>query len=314
MEEPGQAQGAADGPAGARRADLTGGALVALSSIQFGTVAVLGKVAIEHGAPLLTTLSIRFAICALLLAGSLRALRQPLAAAKGERLWLLLLGAVGYGVEASLFFAGLHHGTAAAITLLFFTYPVFVALASLVLGRGGPTGMLWLALVCGVAGAAVVAGAAGGIDVQPLGVVLAIASAVTYSAYLLSVDRMISRTHPLTSSMWVAGAASAGLGGYALVTGSAAVPVGWGQWGPIIGMAVATAGAFVCLLEGLRRLGAVRTSIVSSSEPLAAALLAYLVLGEGVAVGTAAGGAMIVVGAVVASLARVADPAEPPIP
>lgn len=79
-------------------------------------------------------------------------------------------------------------------------------------------------------------------------------------------------------------------------------------------MAVATAGAFVCLFGGLRRLGAVRTSIVSSTEPLAASLLAVAFLGESVGLSVAVGGALIVGGAIIASLALAAPPAEPPLP
>ena len=46
-------------------------------------------------------------------------------------------------------------------------------------------------------------------------------------------------------------------------------------WAEITGMGLATAGAFVCLFLGLRRLGPVRTSIVAAAEPLATTVLAF---------------------------------------
>jgi drug/metabolite transporter (DMT)-like permease len=58
----------------------------------------------------------------------------------------------------------------------------------------------------------------------------------------------------------------------------------------------------------------VRTSIISATEPLSAALLGFLFLGESVSAGTALGGALILAGAVIASLARAATPQEQQIP
>ena len=79
-------------------------------------------------------------------------------------------------------------------------------------------------------------------------------------------------------------------------------------------MAGFTAGAFVCLLAGLRRLGVIRTSILSASEPLTAAVLAAVFLGESVRPGTIAGGILILAAAVTASIARGQAPSEPPVP
>jgi drug/metabolite transporter (DMT)-like permease len=68
------------------------------------------------------------------------------------------------------------------------------------------------------------------------------------------------------------------------------------------------------MFAGLQRLGAVRTAIISSTEPLAAALLAVAFLGESVEASVALGGVLIVAGAVIASAALGTAPADPPIP
>jgi len=112
----------------------------------------------------------------------------------------------------------------------------------------------------------------------------------------------------------VSAGASIGLAAYSLVSGVGDIPAGWTKWWPVLGMSAATAGAFVCLLSGLERLGAVRTSIIAATEPLSSALLAFLFLNEAVTIGTALGGALILTGAVAAALARTSRAAEPPIP
>lgn len=293
-------------PAGPpRRGDLLGAALIVLMSLQFGSVVVLGRIATRAGGlPVPSLLAYRFAIAACLLAAALAALRQPLAAASGEGWRLAVLGMGGYAVEAAFFFAGLRHGTAAALTLLFYTYPVIVSVAAFLLGRGPPGWMLGGALACAVAGAAIVVVAGGGVDVDGTGVAFALAASVTFSFYLLGAESVLKGTNSLAGAMWVSAAAAVGLAAFAVATGSADWPDGWRQWGPVLGMAAFTAGAFVCLFAGLRRIGSVRTAILSSTEPLSAAILARIFLGEAVSLGTLLGGALILAGVVAASLTR----------
>jgi drug/metabolite transporter (DMT)-like permease len=169
-------------------------------------------------------------------------------------------------------------------------------------------------LMLGVGGAVIVVAGGGDLSIQRLGVVFALCSAITYTCYILAADRVLRRTQPLTSSLWVSGAAGIGLAAFATVRGSFRAPAGAEQWLPIIGMSAATAGAFVCLFAGLRRLGAVRTAIISSTEPLAAALLALALLGEAIGAAVAVGGVLIVAGAAIASIGLETPPAEPPIP
>jgi drug/metabolite transporter (DMT)-like permease len=114
--------------------------------------------------------------------------------------------------------------------------------------------------------------------------------------------------------MWVCGSASVGLAVFMLVSRNTQVPSELSHWAAIAGMGVATTIAFACTFAGLRRVGAVRTAIVSSTEPLAAAVLAFVFLQEPIGAGTIIGGALILAGAITAAIVRPVSPAEPPIP
>jgi drug/metabolite transporter (DMT)-like permease len=296
------------------RRDVVGGLLAAAASLQFGAIVVLGKRVLQHGMTVESMLAHRFGVAAVLLSVCLIALGRPLLAESGERAGLAALAVFGYAVEASLFFSAARHGTAAAVTLLFFTYPVFVALGAWLLGRGAPTRLTLFALARAVAGAAIVAGTGAGIAIEAAGVVFALAAAVTYSAYLLGSDHVLRRTSPLTAALWVSGGASVGLFLWSAIAGRYVPPQVDGDWWAILAMGLGTAGAFVCLLGALQRIGAVRTAIVSATEPLAAALLGWIFLDEAVSPGTAVGGALILVAAVLASLARPPVPREQQVP
>jgi drug/metabolite transporter (DMT)-like permease len=291
-----------------------GGVLAALASLQFGVIVVVGKRVLERGMSVESMLAFRFAVAAIVLTAALVVLRRPLVAAPGERKGLALLAVFGYAVEATFFFTAARHGTAAAVTLLFFTYPVFVTLGAWLFGRGAPARLTMIALLCALAGAAIVAGTGAGLSIEVAGVVFALAAALTFSGYLVGADFVLRKTNPMTSAMWVSGGASAGLFVYAAISSRFTPPTGSDDVWAILVMGLASAGAFVCLMGALQRIGAVRTAIVSATEPLSAALLGYLYLGESVSAGTAAGGALILVGAVLASLARAATPREPQIP
>ncbi|HZD01803.1 MAG TPA: DMT family transporter [Actinomycetes bacterium] len=291
--------------------DVLGSGLIVLGSLQFGGVVVLGKIVTDDGLPVPAYLAVRFAVAAVLLGAALAATRQPMAAARRERWPLAVLGMAGYGLEAGLFFAALRHGSAAAATLLFFTYPVIVTLLVAATGRGLPGGLVVVALCASVAGAVLVV-AGHGLVISGVGVLFALAAALVFSLYLLGADAVLDRTNSLTGSMWVSAAAAVALAAAAGVSGTHAWPVGMAQWAPVLGSGAFTAGAFVCLLAGLRRIGPVRAAIVGATEPLAASVLAVIFLGESLGAVTVVGGTLILAGAVTASLARHHRPPDRP--
>lgn len=282
---------------------MTGGVLTALAAVLFGTIVTIGRSEGVRDVPVSALLALRFGTAAVLLAVVLAAARQPLRPAGGEWWRLLLLGALGYGVEAAFFFLALGRGTAATVTLLFYTYPVWVAVLSAAFGMGLPGLLVGGALVAAVTGSGVVVVSSGGLDITTLGIVFALTSAFTISFFLIGLETLVRRTSPLASSMWIALAASAGLAGFAVASG-ARLPTWPDEVLPIVAMGALTAGAFSLLFLGVRRLGAVRASVISSLEPVAAALLALAFLGELLRPGVLLGGLLILGGAVAASLAR----------
>jgi drug/metabolite transporter (DMT)-like permease len=286
-----------------RGRDPVGGAFIAIAAVLFGGVVILGKT-LPEGLPVVSMLAVRFAVAALALALILALRRQALRAARGEGRRLVLLGAAGYAVEATFFFLALDRGTAAAVTLLFFTYPVLVAALSAILGMGLPGWLVGGSLFAAVCGAGLVVASGGGVDISAAGIGFALASALTFSFYLLGADALVSRTSPLASAMWVSASASAALAIYAVVGGAERFPQGLDEWLRTSAMGLLTAAAFVLLFLGLRRVGAIRTAIIAALEPVATSVMAVTILGEAFRPGVGIGGALILAAAVAASLAR----------
>jgi drug/metabolite transporter, DME family len=293
------------------REELLGSALSALMALQFAVVVMFGKEVAAGDLPF-PMLAIRFAGQSLLLFAVILLLRRPLTPTPGERVPLILAATIGYGTEAALFFSALNHGKAGAVTLLFYLYPVWVMLATLALDRRSPGRALWVALLLSLGGGAIVIVGGGEVEVAPLGIVLALATSVAYTAYLVTVDRTVRRTDPLTAAAWLGAGAATSNVVFAIAFNARDLPDA-STWPFLVGMAVFSAGAFAAMLGGLQRVGAVRNAIIGVMEPLAVAVLAAIFLDEPITAPTAIGGVMILGGAIVATLVRTTTVREPDV-
>jgi drug/metabolite transporter (DMT)-like permease len=308
-----------DPPTGTRRAvtpgqELLGSALCALMAIQFAIVVIFGD-RLQEGGPPFAILAARFGGQTVILVVALLVLRRSLVPVRGERAPLVLAGVLGYGTESGLYFSALNHGKAGAVTLLFYTYPVWVTLATVALDRRAPAGRLFVALGLALSGSAIVVLGGGQLEVATLGIVLALGTSFVYSAYLMTTDRLVTRTDPVVAATWLGGGATlAHLTFWSIFGGT--VPEA-GDALAIVGMALFSAGAFAAMLGGLQLVGAVRNAIIGVLEPLSVALLAAIFLAEPITSTTAVGGVAILAGAILATLVRsttgMGPPAEAPV-
>jgi drug/metabolite transporter (DMT)-like permease len=164
--------------------------------------------------------------------------------------------------------------------------------------------MLFAALAFAILGSAIVVIGGSGVDIETVGIVLALLCSFAYTGYLLGADRVVRRTNPLTTAAWLAAGASLANLTYALLFHGWSTPTGRDAALRVVGMGVCTAGAFVCMIASLQRIGAVRNAILGVIEPLMVAVLAAIFLDEPVSASLAIGGGLILVGGVIATLAR----------
>ena len=175
-----------------RRDELIGSGMTVGMALLFSSVVIFGKAILDGKLPFVI-LSIRFAGTAVVLGVLVRATGRPLMPEPGERRGLVLAGIFGYGTESAFYFSALNHGSAAAVTLLFYTYPVIVMLVSIAIDRRPPARLLIGALVLSVVGSAIVVVGGSSVDIETVGIVLSLACATAYSGYLLATDRFLKR-------------------------------------------------------------------------------------------------------------------------
>lgn len=284
-----------------------------VSAVGFGALPVLGKGAYDAGLGPLTLLWGRFGLAAvafwfLVVVAVRPATPPPRMVVAG-----LLMGALGYAVEAALFFVALERIDASLVELLLYAYPAIVTAIALAAGREAPGPRLLGALALATLGViGVFAGSlAGGVDAA--GLSLGLGAAAVYAGYVLAGERVVAVVHPVLLAALVATGATASFTAVGLLRGGLPHPrTGEGWTAVALIAAVATVIPMAALFAGIERVGAPTASIVSTFEPVVTVVLAGLVLGETLSLVEATGAACIV--AAVRLLARRSGPAAPAPP
>ena len=265
------------------------------SAAAFGAMGIFGKLAYDEGATVGTLLATRFVLASALL-WLLVGVRELRSLSRRDVGLALALGAVGYGAQAGGYFAALERLDASLLSLLVYVFPVIVAVAAVALRRERASRRTAIAIALSGGGLVLVlAGAAGELDM--VGTLLGLATAVVYSAYVLGSEGIAGRVAPLALSTLVCTGAAATLTLAGLAGGDldpARVSLSGFAW--LGGLAVvSTVGAIGLFFAGLRRVGPTAASILSTLEPVVTVALAFVAFRESLGLAQLAGGALVLV-------------------
>lgn len=268
--------------------------LILASAGMFGAMAIFAKFAYAAGATVATTLFLRFFIASTIIWTGIAvtgAVRFDLP----RRVWAacVLLGGLGYTAQSLLFFTALRYISASLAALLLYVYPLTVTLLSAAFLGERIDGRKGLALGAAAVGLLLVLGRNLG-PVSGTGIVLALLAAGVFSAYIIISRLTLRHVSPVAASAVIMPAACVAFALYGGLGGQIRFELPVRAYAAIGGMAlVSTVLAIVAFFAGLKRVGASRTAILSTFEPIVTVLLGAALLGERLAPGQLAGGAFI---------------------
>lgn len=295
----------------------TGAALVVGSTIFFGINGIVSKVALQAGLGTTQLVQLRtlgaalvvFTVAALV---SPRGLRISLVQARN----LAILGVVGVALVLWLYLVAIERLHVGIALLLEYTAPLLVALFARFVLKERVRSRVWLALALSLVGLTMVAQVGRGVSLDAVGVAAALGAAVALATYFLLGERLLRGVDPWATSAWSMGFAAVFwailsppwhldpelLGSTVLVPQTTtALPL----WVFVVWVAVlGTAVPFTLVILGLRMLGAARTGLIGTLEPVLAGGFAWALLGESMTTLQVVGGGVVIVGVMLAETSR----------
>ena len=266
--------------------------LIILSALSFGSISVLTVLVTGAGIPLLTAMAWRYVLGAVLLSAIARP-RQVRSVPMQRVMQLLVIGGCGQALITYLSLYALNYIPVGPLAFLFYTYPAWVALLAAIRRTESLTPVRVIALTLALVGVAIMVGVPTE-KLNPMGVLLALASALLYSAYLPALEHVQEGVPSVIATLLLIAGAATTFVIAALLKGELFLPAGAAVWSEILVLAlVSTVIAFLTLIKGLAVLGPVRTAIIATVEPFFTATLGILVLGNQLSTATLVGGILI---------------------
>ena len=303
-------------PPSSTRTQAIGAVMYLVAAFLFALNGSVAKAQIEAGLSAAQVTEIRTLGCAVLLLIFL-AITKPasLRVHRSEIPFLLLFGVLAYAMTPFLFFLSVELLPVAIAALLAFLAPVLVALW-LRFVKKEPVGKgIWVALVLVVGGLLLVSQVWSGMTLSPLGVFYGLLTAAALAAYLLLGEEGARRRDVMSLAFW----------GFAIATVTWSILAPWWAfpwdllstttsmfdgavtgipvWSLVVLMIVISVVPFVLVLMSLQRIGAQRGGILGTTEPIWAALIAFVLLGEIITPIQGLGGIIVLAGVIVAELA-----------
>ena len=269
--------------------------LILTATLCFAAIPAMVITAHAGGMDVLTLLSIRYLLASVILVpwALFRVKRNlPPIRVMGN---IMLVAGIFLALEAGLYFTSLTLLPSSVAVLLLFTFPLMVNILGLFSGhRISPRG--WLSvLLCLIGLTALLGPGLGQLNLP--GIVFALLAAVSYSIYMVRIDKLAADVNPVVTNALVSLANALTMTVAAVATGTLRLAFAPSAWIAIFLMvAVSNVMGFLLFFHALKRLGPERTAMLNLTEPLFTVLIALLFLQEKFSMVQAAGAMVMVLG------------------
>jgi drug/metabolite transporter (DMT)-like permease len=270
----------------------------------FGSNNVSARIAFEHGTSVSTAVAVRSIVTALAMLVLIRAQRVPLALPAGAHGRAALIGVL-LAVQSFCLYSAVARIPVALALLAFSTFPMMLSLVSWASGGETPTRRALVAMPLALAGLALaldVVGLGGSIAGRwaeiGSGAGFALAAGLAWALILYLTVHWLKDVDGRVRTLLTMCIAAAIVLISGAATGDLALPDAPAGWAGLALLCAFYGTAITTLFIVLPRVGAVNNAVVLNFEPIVVLALAWIVLGQSVALRQIVG-AFVVVGAIV---------------
>lgn len=254
-----------------------------ITGITYGLNPLFAMPLMKNGAATESILFFRYAFAVLLL-GLFLLFRKQSFRVSGKQIGVLFILGLLYTSSSIFLFDAYEYIASGLATTLVFLYPVLVAIIMVFL-KVVPSWPVWLAIAATFGGVLIMTQSDGSQTINPIGVLLSIASALVYALFIVIINR----------SKVIAGISNSLLTFYALMVGAivfigkilssdtaitAGITTG-ADWLNLVGLALLpTIVSTATLAIASRNIGATKASVLGVFEPITAIIVGTLMFGE----------------------------------
>lgn len=254
-----------------------------ITGIAYGLNPLFGMPLLRAGASVESVLFFRYSFAVLILGAYLVLRRQSFGVSRKQATVLLLLGAL-YTASSVCLFESYRYIASGLATTLVFLYPALVAVIMVFL-RVVPSLPVWVAIFATFAGVAFMTYGGSDGSLNPLGVTLAIGSALAYALFIVVINRSraIKDVSDTLLTFYTLCVGAVFFMTRILISGHdvTASISGAGAWLNLIGLALLpTVVSTATLAVATRNIGATKASVLGVFEPITAILVGAVALGE----------------------------------
>jgi len=238
------------------RRQQTGTIMVLASATCFGSLAILAKYAYAAGLGAEQALAFRFVLAAVGMVALTHLLGQNLLRLQRSRLLILFaMGFAGYCLQSYTYFLALRSLPASLVVLIAYIYPSLVVAAGWLFLRRAVSAQHLVALAASFVGLVLLVGGGARFELS-WALVLAVASPVIYTGYILVGERVMDSVPALPASAVIISGAGLAFALLAAIDHQLTFPPTAAGWAVAIGLAVVpTMLAISLFLAGLPRVG-----------------------------------------------------------
>lgn len=254
-----------------------------ITGITYGLNPLFAMPLMKNGAATESILFFRYAFAVLLL-GLFLLLRKQSFRVSGKQIGVLFVLGLLYTSSSIFLFDAYEYIASGLATTLVFLYPVLVAIIMVFL-KVVPSWPVWLAIAATFGGVLIMTQSDGSQTINPIGVLLSIASALVYALFIVIINR----------SKAISGISNSLLTFYALMVGAivfigkilssdtaitAGITTG-ADWLNLVELALLpTIVSTATLAIASRNIGATKASVLGVFEPITAIIVGTLMFGE----------------------------------
>ena len=266
-----------------------------ISLVAAATIAIITKLALAHGGDPTKILLLRFCLVTLFLIVYMKVKNISWVVGKKQQYGLIGLG-FAYANVSFLFFLAMQYISPSLGSLILYTYPIMVTIASAIFLKEVFTKAKFVALILSIIGCTCVIGTDFS-QIDYRGVVLAFLTAVSFSIYIVGNKKILAGVHPIVSLAYMSVFCVVFFSVKAAIDGTLNLSFTTVDVVTAILLAIIpTLIGLLSLFKALEYLGASKSAIISSFEPVVTLILAYLIIGDRITGVQLIGGALILSG------------------